>query len=332
MKHFNIPIFIPEMACPHRCVFCNQNSISGVEDAPKPSDISAIVDSYLLTLPDDGVIDIAFFGGSFTGIPIDIQEEYLKEAYIYLKRGDISGIRLSTRPDYINEEIIDLLKRYGVTTVELGAQSFDPEVLAASGRGHSTEDIFKASKLLVESGIELGLQMMIGLPGDTLAKAVATAKNIIECGASNTRIYPTLVIKETALAKLYQEGKYKALTIDQAVDWVKVIYPMFEEAGITVLRTGLHPSEEFEDDRALLDGPYHPSFKELVLSAIWRDRFETQLPKEKGKLVIRVASSEINFAIGYNSCNREWLKERYGWIKIKPDNTLKGYNFDASYC
>ncbi|MBO4806521.1 MAG: radical SAM protein, partial [Paludibacteraceae bacterium] len=167
VKHSNIPIFIPELACPHQCIFCNQAKISGQLQIPQPQEVPQIIETHLATMNDGREIEVAFFGGSFTGIPLDLQEQYLAQAHAYLQQGRIHGIRLSTRPDYINGRVIELLKRYGVTTIELGAQSTNDDVLLASGRGHKSEDIRKASDLILKNGFHLGLQMMIGLPHDT---------------------------------------------------------------------------------------------------------------------------------------------------------------------
>ena len=330
-KHSNIPIFLPELACPHRCVFCNQSRISGQFSVPKPSEVIAIIEMHLHTIPANTSIQIAFFGGSFTGLPVSMQEEYLSIVQPYLKSGSVTGIRISTRPDYITEEILDMLIGYGVEEIELGAQSFDNEVLLASGRGHTNDDILKASKLILSKNIRLGLQMMIGLPGDTIEKSIQTARSIIAAGAHSTRIYPTLVIKDTHLADLYSQGKYQVLSLEEAVRWSAYLFQLFEENGVTVLRTGLHPNEDFNSKKSLIDGPYHPSFKELVLSRIWFDIFEKSLPEEKGRLTIFVPENQINHAIGYHSENREKLKTRFGWIQIKADKSLHNYDFRYSY-
>ena len=331
IKHSNIPIFLPELACPHRCVFCNQSRISGQFSVPKPSEVLAIVETHLHTIPANTSIQIAFFGGSFTGLPVSMQEEYLSIVQPYLKSGSVTGIRISTRPDYITEEILDMLISYGVEEIELGAQSFDNEVLLVSGRGHTNDDILKTSKLILSKNIRLGLQMMIGLPGDTFEKSMQTARAIIAAGAHSTRIYPTLVIKDTHLADLYSQGKYQVLSLEEAVRWSAHLYQLFEENGVIVLRTGLHPNEDFNSKKSLVDGPYHPSFKELVLSRIWFDIFEESLPREKGRLTIFVPENQINHAIGYHSENREKLKNRFGWIQIKADNSLQNYDYRYSY-
>ena len=330
-KHSNIPLFLPELACPHRCVFCNQSRISGQISIPSYDDVIKTIERNLKTIPKENTIQIAFFGGSFTGIELKVQREYLELVQPYLRSGAVSGIRISTRPDYISEEILDRLIHYGVTEIELGAQSIVDEVLHASGRGHTAEDIHKASKLILSKNIRLGLQLMIGLPGDTFEKSLQTAKTIIALGAHSTRIYPTLVIPDTSLALLYKQGKYTPLSLDEAISWSKELYLLFEKNNVNVLRTGLHPNEDFNTKKSLLAGPYHPSFKELVLSRIWFDIFLASLPQKKGKLHIYVANDQINHAIGYNSSNKIMLKEKYGWIQFHIDSSLHKYDFHYSY-
>jgi histone acetyltransferase (RNA polymerase elongator complex component) len=327
IRHYNIPIFIPELACPHQCVFCNQEKISGTDEAPKPEEISEIIDTWLSTINiENSHVEVAFFGGSFTGIPVRLQEEYLQKVNPYIKSGNVKGIRLSTRPDYINQDILDLLKKYGVTSIELGAQSLDKEVLKMAGRGHSVEDVEIASKLINKNSFELGLQMMLGLPLDTKERSIYTAKKIIELGAKTTRIYPTLVIDGTALGKQYKEGTYKALSLNDAIDWTKDIIMLFEDANITVLRTGLHPSEEFEDDKSLLAGPYHPSFKEMVMTEVWMDKLST-LKSENKNLRIFVNPSQVNFAVGYKAKNKTKLLENFNSVKVFGDTNLDKFDF-----
>ena len=330
-RHSNIPIFLPELACPHRCVFCNQSHISGQKTIPSHSEVLETIEQHLQTIPSETTIQIAFFGGSFTGLPKDLQIEYLELVQPFLKSGKVNGIRVSTRPDYITNEILEMLCHYGVQEIELGAQSTDDDVLHMSGRGHTSEEIQKAAQLILSKNIRLGLQMMIGLPGDTLEKSMQTAKTIIALGAHSTRIYPTLVIKDTHLATLYSEGNYSPLSLEEAINWTKELYLLFEQNNVTVLRTGLHPNEEFHSKETLLAGPYHPSFKELVLSRIWCDIFEESLPTVSGKLSLFVSEDQINHAIGYSSSNRKRLKEKYGWIQFHIDNSLQNYDFRYSY-
>lgn len=327
IRHYNIPIFIPELACPHQCVFCNQEKISGTEEAPKPEEVSDIIDTWLSTIDtENSHVEVAFFGGSFTGIPVYLQEEYLKKVHPYIESGKVKGIRLSTRPDYINQSILDLLKKYGVTSIELGAQSLDRFVLKMAGRGHSVEDVELAAKLINENGFELGLQMMLGLPYDTKENSIYTAKKIIELGAKTTRIYPTLVIDGTALSKQYKEGTYQALSLENAIDWTKEIIMLFEDANITVLRTGLHPSEEFEDDKSLLAGPYHPSFKEMVMTEVWGDKF-SDLKTNNKNLNIFVNPTQVNFAIGYKAKNKIELLKKHNSVKVFGDQKLSKFDY-----
>ncbi|HOI27749.1 MAG TPA: radical SAM protein [Paludibacteraceae bacterium] len=333
MKHSNIPIFIPELACPHQCIFCNQSKISGQKDIPQPEDIPAIIESHLATMNDGREIEIAFFGGSFTGIPYDLQERYLSVAYKYMEAGKINGIRLSTRPDYINEKILDRLKRYGVKTIELGAQSTDDTVLLASGRGHKSEAIRQASELILKNGFHLGLQMMIGLPQDNYERSSKTVDDIISLGADNTRIYPTLVIKGTQLAKLYEMGHYKPLDIPTAISWAKEFYLRFEKANVKVLRVGLHPSEELDYNKSLLAGPYHKSFMELMMSAIWRDILERELKERHNEqLRLTVNPHQVNFVWGYQGSNKDLFQSKNLEVKISGDKALSKYEIKISHC
>ncbi|WP_053405296.1 elongator complex protein 3 [Persicobacter sp. CCB-QB2] len=330
-KHYNIPIFIPELACPHQCVFCDQVQISGEEEVPAPEEVPTIIESYLQTM-DAGKaeIEIAFFGGSFTGIPAEQQEAYLSAAHTYLKAGKVHGIRLSTRPDYIDEEILNRLQKFGVTAIELGAQSMDPLVLKRTARGHSIQDVYDAVALIKKYDFELGLQMMIGLPEDTLEKALFTAKEIIKLGAETTRIYPTLIIPNTALHRLYKTNRYQPLELEDAVNWVAEILPLFEAAGIKVLRTGLHPSDDLRSGKAMVAGPFHPSFKELVLSRIWGNILKPALAMHAQKapqVLISVPPNQLNYAVGFKAQNRNYLKKEGIQAKFVADANLSAFNF-----
>lgn len=331
-KHSNIPIFIPELACPHQCVFCDQEKISGTHSIPQPKDVKDIVERYLATMPENRTINIAFFGGSFTGLSIDLQEEYLKEAFGFVKNGKISGIRLSTRPDYINEEVLELLKNYGVTTIELGAQSTNREVLNESGRGHTFEDIRNASNLICNYGFELGLQMMIGLPGDNYDRSIQTANDIVSLGAGNTRIYPAIIVKGTALEKLYRKGEYIPLTLEQAVEWTKDIVHIFEENNVSIIRMGLHPSDELVIGKSLIDGPFHASFKEIVMTHIWKEIIDTELQSadlsSSNKIKITVSNRQIHYAIGYRQTNREQLISRGYDVSFERNPSFSQYQLN----
>ncbi len=332
-KHSDIPIFIPELACPHQCVFCDQEKISGTLTIPQPVDVKDIVERYLKTIPENRTIDIAFFGGSFTGLSVDIQEQYLKKAFKFVKNGRVSGIRLSTRPDYINSTVLELLRKYGVTTIELGAQSTSQEVLNQSERGHTVEDIRDASNLICENGFELGLQMMIGLPGDSYERSIQTANDIVSLGANNTRIYPAIVVKQTALEKLYHKGKYIPLTLEEAVEWTKDIVHIFEKNNLSILRMGLHPSDNLVIGKSLVDGPFHPSFKEMVMTQIWKEIIDTELQSiessSSNKIKITVSNRQIHYAIGYRQTNREQLISRGYNVRFERNPSFSQYQIDV---
>lgn len=331
-KHVNIPIFLPQLACPHRCIFCNQNHISSQESVPTPEEADGIIRTHLQTIAADTETQVAFFGGSFTGLPLALQEAYLKVVQAYIETGQVQSIRLSTRPDYITDEILSLLAKYHVKDIELGAQSTNDEVLRKSGRGHTREDIARASAMIKEAGFRLGLQMMEGLPGDNYERAMQTAQDIIDFGAETTRIYPTLVVADTPLARLYTEGRYTPLSLDNAVSWTKDIYARFIEHDITVLKVGLHPNKDFLSQTYLLAGPFHPSFKELVLSELWKDRLKPLMQNNCKNLniTIYVNPEEINNAIGWQSSNRNSLSEYYKTVTFRSNAILHGNEF--TYC
>jgi len=333
LKHYTIPIFIPELACPHQCVFCDQKKISGQQEVPNIEEVHDKIKSYLETIPKKrSRVEIGFFGGSFTAIPIEQQRAYLETAFSFIDERRVESIRISTRPDYINEEILALLKEFNVRTIELGAQSMDEGVLIKSGRGHTVADVENASKMIKEAGFDLGLQMMIGLPGDNRKKAMDTAKRFQELGASNTRIYPTLVIKGTQLERLHQIGDYIPMRITEAILWVKDLYLYFEETNVKVIRIGLHPSRELSTDHSLVGGPYHPSFKELVMTEIWKEHlFELIEFKPEHAVIIYVPHEQLNFAIGHKSENIELLENHFKSVKIKSDVKLINRAFYVDY-
>lgn len=326
MKHYNIPIFIPELACPNRCIYCNQRHISGQLQAVKPEEIKQIIEQHLATFIRPSEVELAFFGGSFTGIDEKDMLTYLQIVQPYIEQGEIKSIRISTRPDYINEKILDILQQYNVKDIELGAQSLNEEVLAFAKRGHTVRDVENASQLIKSYGFSLGLQMMIGLPLDTVEKSKETAKKILKLGAESTRIYPTLVINNTDLADLYRQNKYKALSLDEAVDWTAEIYKIFSQSSIKILRVGLHPSEALINGTELLAGPFHVSFKELVLTKMWQEKFE-KLPINTKTILVN--PKEINYAIGYNSKNKQLLQKKFPYLKFISDSNVELGTFIA---
>ncbi len=333
-KHYTIPVFVPEHGCPFQCIFCNQQKISGRLKIPTPEEVDNLIREYLTTIPwKKSYVEIGFFGGNFTGIKKSEQESYLQVANPYVEKGIIKSIRLSTRPDYIDTEILQLLKKYHVKTIELGAQSLDEGVLMASGRGHTVDDIIEASGMVIRHGFGLGLQMMIGLPGDTLEKSKRTARQIVALGADNTRIYPTLVIRDTKLAEMYLSGDYKPLSLEVAVKWSKEVYKIFEKPGVKVIRLGLHPSEGLISGDDLLAGPFHISFRELVLSQIWHDIFmKIKNIENKQNITIFVAPRQFNYAIGYEAANRKALNKFYKNVRFVKDPELQGREYYVDYC
>ncbi|MGL5903546.1 MAG: elongator complex protein 3 [Cetobacterium sp.] len=318
MKHYNIPIFISHFGCPNDCVFCNQKKINGRETDVTTEDIKNIIESYLKTLPKKSKKEVAFFGGTFTGISIKLQEEYLSVVYEYIKNGLIDGIRISTRPDYINSEIIGILKKYRVTTVELGVQSLDEEVLRQTHRFYPIEKVSTASKLIKKAGIELGIQLMLGLPGSTDESDYISAKKTVQLNPEIARIYPTLVIKETEMADMFKEGKYKPLTLDEAVQRCKKIYALLEYNNINIVRVGLQPTDDLNDNENVLGGPFHPAFRELVVGEIYYD-FLKKIFMVENKLEIETNEKNVSRVVGINKINREKFGQN---LKIKINNTL----------
>ncbi len=257
-----IPIFIPFGGCSHLCVFCNQIKITGTSYLPGTKEIVATIESYLSTWKKGGRKEVAFYGGSFTSLPPDVQEDYLKAAYKYVEDGYIDGLRISTRPDGIDDKTIKHLKKYKVGAVELGVQSMVNKILKLSGRGHMGKDSVRAVRLLKEADIKVGMQIMPGLPGDTEATIISTARRVIITKPNFVRIYPTVVIKETPLHTMYNTGDFIPWTLEEMVSVCRRIYEMFQRSSITVIRMGLQPTQELEDN--IVAGPYHPSFRQLV--------------------------------------------------------------------
>ena len=328
-RHYTIPVFIPEEACPNQCVFCNQHRIAGAECAPSVEEVMRKINAHLLTIPAEGEVEIGFFGGNFTGIPQAEQQAYLGSVQGFIDSGRVQGIRLSTRPDYITPEILNFLKQFHVTSIELGAQSLDDEVLKLAGRGHTASQVAIASQLIRDHGFNLGLQMMIGLPGDTPEKSMHTAKEIIRLGAVSTRIYPTLVIKNTELEQLYLDGKFTPLTLSEAIEQVADIVPLFVDADVKILRIGLHPSEGLLDRSSLVAGPFEVAFGEMVFSRIWNSKLSNVVyPNGKrNQLIITVANGMRNPAIGYKAINKNLLLESFRKVIFNESAELKGFEY-----
>ena len=313
IKHYNIPIFLPELACPYRCVYCNQFHITGNNDIVKPEDVKHIIDSHLSSFKEENrFVEVAFFGGNFTGLPVKMQNDYLEVVQPYLDMNLIHGIRCSTRPDHIDLKRVKEIKHYGMRNIELGAQSTNDDVLKYCKRGHTYNDIVEASQMILSEDITLGLQMMIGLPFDSEEKDFQTAKDIISLGAKETRIYPCIVVKDTELEMMYLSGEYQALSIEEAVERSSKLYSYFTENQVKVLRIGLHASDEL-DNEAYVAGPYHKNFAEMVFSNIWKEKLRT-LESENLRskdIIINVPESQINHAIGWKGENKKMLLEKF---------------------
>ena len=335
IKHYNIPIFLPELACPYRCVYCNQFSITGLNDIVKAEDVKHIIDSHLASFKEENrFVEVAFFGGNFTGLPLQMQNEYLDAVQPYLDKGLVNGIRCSTRPDYITQQRVKEIKQLGMLNIELGAQSTDNEILKHCKRGHTFEDIVEASQIILSEGITLGLQMMIGLPSSSEETDMQTAQDIVRLGAKETRIYPCIVVKDTELEIMHNSGEYKALTIEDAVKRSAKLYTYFTENDVKVLRIGLHTSDEL-DSTAYVAGPYHKNFAEMVFSHIWKEKL-TNIKTESKDIIINVPESQINHAIGWKGENKKLLLERFESVefkanderlKAKEDSSVTDFNF-----
>jgi histone acetyltransferase (RNA polymerase elongator complex component) len=330
-KPFIIPLFIPHEGCPHQCVFCNQSAITGHQKKiPDLEFLRRYIDSYLLyKKPERHPVQISFYGGTFLGlgeIPINT---LLGLAETYVEHGTVNHIRFSTRPDTVTEETLDLLSGFSVNTVELGVQSMDDRVLFESHRGHTAEDTLNAVFRLRERSYETGLQMMVGLPGSSPGKDLDTAIRLTALKPDFVRIYPTLVLKDSPLARRYHQGHYTPLDLEACVALVKNIYLIFKKNGIPVIRMGLQASEELDQGATVLAGPYHPSFGHLIFSDIFLDMSRMILQKEicphgEESIVFYVHSKNISKIRGLKNRNLDVLKAEFGLgsIQIAVDDTL----------
>lgn len=318
MRKYNLPIFIPHRGCPFDCVFCNQRKITGIDTDITPDYVRDIIGKFLETIKkENSTVEVAFFGGSFTGMDLSLQEDFLKVAAEF--GSVIDGIRLSTRPDYITPEVIGLLVRYNVTTVELGVQSSNDYVLQNNNRGHSFDDVARATRMLKAAGINVGHQMMLGMYSSTPKFDMKTVRDIISLKPSCVRIYPVVTLKGTALEKLYQEGRYVPYTAIQAAELAKTAVCEFRKNGIDVIRVGLHSSDELDSPGTVVAGPYHQAFGELVESLIYRDKIEGAVLKDglnNCELEFICPKGEISKAVGHKKMNTEYFYKKYN-IKLR---------------
>lgn len=325
MKHINVALFVPDAGCPHRCSFCNQKTISGKITPLKLEEIDCAVAVALKSIGcNEG--EIAFFGGSFTAIDKGYMISLLERAYSYVEKGLFRGIRISTRPDCIDDEVLDILSRYGVTAIELGCQSMDDEVLLLNKRGHTENDVINAARLIKGKGFELGLQMMTGLYGDNDERSVKTAEKIIALCPDTVRIYPTIVLEGTDLCELYRKGVYSPQTVDEAAELCKRLLLMFEKNGIRVIRLGLHSGGNVEE--GFVAGPYHPAFREICESRIYLDKVLNQIKAQKltsGEIEITVGTSFVSMLTGQKKANILRLNEMGFKVKIVQNKEYEKY-------
>ncbi len=328
MRCYNIPVFVPHKGCPHDCVFCNQRRITGFSDEVSADYVRDITQQYLKSFKEtERRVEIAFFGGSFTAVPVKQQNELLEAANEYIKAGLVDGIRVSTRPDAIDPDILDNLLRYGVTTIELGIQSMCDDVLLKSNRGYFSDVVEKSVGLIREYPFKLGLQMMTGLPGDTFEKSVYTGKRIKELKPDFVRIYPTLVVKDTALCDMYMDGEYNPQTVEEAVELCTVLKTEFLNAGINVIRVSLQTTEEISPGASVVAGPFNSAFGELVDNAIYYKKIVEYITHARsGILEIDVNEREVSKAVGNGKINIRKLYEKYGIVlKVHgKSDVLKG--------
>ena len=330
-KQYIIPIFVPHLGCPNDCIFCNQKSISGQKEPMTKEKAKEIIEDYLKSIKEDAQIEIAFFGGSFTAIEKEKQEELLKVAYEYVKSGKVESIRISTRPDCIDKETLKRLKKYKVKTIELGVQSANDYILKRANRGHTFEDVKKASKMIRWNGFKLGHQMMVGLPESTRIDEINTAKALIKLKPKMVRIYPVLVVKNTKLEKEYENGTYQPLSVVQAIEICKEIVRLFADKNIDIIRVGLQNTDEISEpgkkESEVVAGPYHPAFRQLVESAMWYDAIvgnNKKLNMKVKEVEVTVSPIDANNVIGHKKENVKKLKDTYDVdLILKQDKDMK---------
>ncbi len=320
-RHANVALFVPHAGCPHDCCFCNQRTIAGVSAPVTAADVTAACERALLTLSDNTVAQIAFFGGSFTAIERETMVSLLEAAQPFLASGRFDGVRISTRPDAVDDEVLTVLKQYGVTAIELGAQSMDDRVLTASGRGHTAADVERAARLIGKYGFSLGLQMMTGLAGDSDEGAHETARRLAALNPDTVRIYPTVVIDGTPLGVWFRSGRYIPPTLEQTVALCARLLSFFEhERHIPVIRLGLHDGEELRGK--VLGGGYHPALRELVEGQLYVSaalRVLTQSRPCDTPITLAVNDRAVSKMIGHKKCNLIYLRQRGFDIEVAAD-------------
>jgi histone acetyltransferase (RNA polymerase elongator complex component) len=329
LRPFIIPIFLPHAGCPHQCIFCNQHAITGIKKRNFTThNLCPQVEAFLKNNSKQRrPVQIAFYGGNFLGMNAKNVRSLLAEAARFVEQGVVDSIRFSTRPDTINPKSIDMIKVFPVSTVELGAQSLDDQVLAISRRGHKAMDTEKAVHFLKNHSYEIGIQIMVGLPGDDQEKLMNTAQRVAKLKPDVVRIYPTVVLAGSPLAKWYHTGKYEPLSLEEGVTLVKQLFLLFIKKNIRVIRMGLQASEEFIEDSSILAGPYHPAFGHLVHSEIFLDHAISALESTEihdKRIIIRVHPKNISKMRGLKNENIRKLEARFQVksVDIIPDASI----------
>ncbi len=323
MKHKNIAIFVPHAGCPHKCSFCNQNTITAQETLPRTADVQRICAQAFAQISDRRSTEVAFFGGSFTAIPRGDMLELLNAVQPFLGEDGFSGIRISTRPDCISREVLDILKASGVTAIELGAQSMCDHVLAANDRGHTAQDVVNACALIREYGFELGLQVMVGLYASTMRDELYTLQEIRRLHPDTVRIYPTVILKNTELARKYECGAYSPFPFPEVITLCARMLAAFAQDGISVIKCGLHASEFVEQD--MIGGFYHPAFRELCESVLFREQMLAKTSSGRTDYTFAVHPSCVSKAVGQKKANIRCFQEDGKDLKIIADEHVKPF-------
>ncbi len=338
LKPLIIPVFLPHAGCPHKCIFCNQKVLSQSQSrAPSKEEIESSIRKYTgFVTPERKPVQIAFFGGNFLGIDTKEIIRLLHIAKTFVSAGTVDSIRFSTRPDTITEKRLEILKDFPVSTIEIGSQSMNDDVLALSERGHTALDTVLAARLLKERNYETGLQMMTGLPGDSDDGALSTALKIADLCPDFVRIYPAVVLKHSRLEKLFKTGRYFPMPLQETVSLVKKIFLIFKAKNISVIRMGLQASTDLEDGKSFLAGPYHPAFGHLVISEIYRDKAVQLLKKipSDETVIIRVNPKRISAMRGLKNETISYLKDKFDFkhIVVAGDSGIEDHHISLTGC
>ena len=332
MRHINIPLFIPHLGCPNDCVFCDQKTISGKRSFD-PDGVDTEIETVLSEVRGQGYeVEIAFFGGSFTGIDRSLMITLLEKAHSYIESGDVKSVRISTRPDYIDKEILSILARYGVTDIELGIQSMNDKVLAACRRGHTADDTRRACRMITEAGFRLVGQMMTGLPCSDGQSELETAREIVDMGACGARIYPLVVFHGTELEGMMLSGAFSPLPEDEVIRRSADVLDIFVSAGLEILRIGLCAQDNLLDGSSIAGGFYHPATGEMVKSELFFKRIVTSesfaAARARGEIKVCCPIGKLSQVIGQRKRNEKRLRDEYGIknVKIVEKKGLLGYN------